>query len=588
MKKIKKILPLLTSLTMLSGPVLLIIACDNERDMNNLPNGKIPDQYKNRVLFSFLGVNFNKTIDAQFKDTYSQGLDFILQDVEGKIAQQKFYEFFHNKLNYTADTTDADGNVIKIGEANAAFIKLKDDLGLNLLTQKYLSGINSADSLDKISAADNNELLFQNQSWHQDGTSKFSYQNVKFYTVVDEVTKKSNDPDQIFTPDSLYQDYGSNEANAAFDAQLANIAKHPDDNYSTDLTALLPNNAKKWNSSAGINNTQKQVANNDIPLYSKYLKRFQWWLRFRYQQYYQYEILPKLNQTLFTMSYILDNILDIKNNGSVKPIISTPVNNVYISQLQGTNFHSGATPQLSNYNITWNFTTNLANAQSIDKKWNDSPSQPPAWESIVKLKDNSSEVQTLNPDFFTQLANTGSAATIKEIDPNFGVNGFLNQADNKQEMGRWVTNGGLHYTTNNNIATFTYSTPIYFLNLIQNLDFSFLKEGKEDKNEGWIPEISNLIQDWNNSGNASITKPFSNYIKGGKLLEGKEQSDITQERKWNIFWQMLYSISASSDEKDSPAATNFKIAAQNLFPIYIPKNNIYEEGFWSKVKEYYS
>ncbi len=577
MKKLKKILPLLTSLTLLSGPLLLIVACDNEHDMNNLPNGKIPDQYKNRILFSFLGVNFNKTIAAQFKDTYSQGLDFILQDVEGTIAQQKFYEFFHNKLNYTADITDADGKVIKIGEANAAFIKLKDDLGLNLLTQKYLSGINTANSLDKISAADNNELLFQNQSWHQDGTSKFTYQNVDFYKAPDKGTNKVNDPDQIFTPDSLYHDYGSKEANAAFDAQLAKIAKHPDDNYSTDLTALLPNNAQKWNSSAGINNTQKHVANNDIPQYAKYLKRFQWWLRFRYQQYYQYEILPKLNQTLFTMSYILDNILDIKNNGSTKPIISTPINNVYISQLQGTNFHSGVT-QLSNYNITWNFTTNLANAQSIDKEWNATPSKPPTWESIVK--DNGSGVQILNSDFFTQLANTGSAATIKEIDPNFGVNGFLsNKTDNKQEIGRWVTNGGLHYTTNNNIATFTYSTPIYFLNLIQNLDFSFLK----GKSEGWIPEISNLIHDWNNSGNVSIDQPFSNYIKGDK-----EQSKISQERKWNIFWQMLYSISASSDEKDSPAATNFKIAAQNLFPTYIPKNNIYEEGFWSKVKEYYS
>lgn len=586
MKKLKKILPLLTSLTLLSGPVLLVVACDNERDMNNLPNGKIPDQYKNRVLFSFLGVNFNKTIDAQFKDTYSQGLDFILQDVEGTIAQQKFYEFFHNKLHYSADTTDADGKVTKIGEANAAFIKLKDDLGLNLLTQKYLSGINTANSLDKISAADNNELLFQNQSWHQDGTSKFSYQNVDFYKETDEGTGRINNPDQIFTPDSLYKDYGSAAADAAFDAQLANIAKHPDENYSTDLAKLLPNNAKKWNSSAGINNTQKgvdneNVANEKIPRYSKYLKRFQWWLRFRYQQYYQYEILPKLNQTLFTMSYILDNILDIKDDGSGKPIISTPINNAYISQLQGTNFHSDVS-QLSNYNITWDFTTNLANAQDIDKKWNDTPSQPPSWQLIVK--DNGSGVQTLNSDFFMQLT-TGNAATITEIDPNFGVNGFLStKTDNKQQTGGWVPNGGLHYTTNNNIATFTYSTPIYFLNLIQNLDFSFLK----DKSEGWIPEISNLIHDWNNSGNASIGKAFSQYIRAGKTDDGKEQSDITQERKWNIFWQMLYSISANTDDKDSPAATNFKIAAQNLFPTYIPKNNIYEEGFWSKVKEYYS
>lgn len=580
MKKLKRILPLLTSVILLSGPLLLVVACDNERDMSNLPNGKIPNEYKNRVLFSFLGVNFNKTIDAQFKDTYSQGLDFILQDVEGTIAQQKFYEFFHNKLGYSADTKDADGKVIKIGEANAAFIKLKDDLGLNLLTEKYLSGINTATSLDKISATDNNELLFQNQSWHQDGTSKFNYQNVAFYKEIDKETNIENDPDKVFTPDSLYKDYGSDKANAAFEAQLANIAKHPDDNYSTDIGGLLPNDAKKWNSSAGVNNTQKGLVKDNISDYSKYLKRFQWWLRFRYQQYYQYEILPKLNQTLFTMSYILDNILDIKNNGSTKPTISTSVNNAYISQLQGTNFHSSG-QQLSNYNLTWNFTTNLANAQDIDRKWNANPSDPPKWQSIVK--DNSSGVQTLNSDFFTQLT-TGNAATIKEIDPNFGVNGFLNtKTDNKQASADWVSNGGLHYTTNNNIATFTYSAPIYFLNLIQNLDFSFLK----NQNEGWIPEISNLIHDWNNSGNNSIGTSFSNYIKGGKAQDGKEQSDITQARKWNIFWQMLYSISANSDDKNSSAAANFKIAGQNLFPTYIPKNNIYEEGFWSKVKEFY-
>ncbi|KNE86618.1 hypothetical protein PSTG_20019 [Puccinia striiformis f. sp. tritici PST-78] len=107
-----------------------------------------------------------------------------------------------------------------MGEANKAFIKLKDDLGLSLLTQKYLSGINTANSLDKVSAADNNELLFQNQN-----------------------TGKVNDPDQIFTPDSLYKDYGDKDA--AFDEQLAAIAKHPDDNYSNEIGKLLPNDAKK-------------------------------------------------------------------------------------------------------------------------------------------------------------------------------------------------------------------------------------------------------------------------------------------------------------------------------------------------------
>ena len=574
MKKKKNILSLLTSITILSGPVLLLVACDNERDMSNLPNGKLPDDYKNRVLFNFLGVNFNETISAQFKNTYSQGLDFILKDVEGTIAQQKFYEFFKNKLHYSADIKNADGT-ITMGEANKAFTKIKDDLGLSLLTKKYLSGINTANSLDKVSASDNNELLFQNQSWHQDGTSKFNYQNVDFYKEIDADTGKVNDPDQIFTPDSLYKDYG--DKNDAFDAQLAAIAKHPDENYSDEIGKLLPNDAKKWNSSAGINKTQKGLSGTDISSYSKYLKRFQWWLRFRYQQYYQYEILPVLNQTLFTMSYILDNIIDIKDDATGKPIISTQTNNLYISQLQDTTgWHK------SNYNVTWNFTTDLANAQEIDKKWNNNPSEPPKWDSIVK-KDNASGKETLNSDFFTQLT-SGNASTISEIDPNFGVNGFLSTAANAQETASWVTNGGLHYTTNNNIATFTYSLPIYFLNLLQNLDFSFLK----NENQGWIPEISNLIHSWNNSPNKSIDTSFSIYIRGGKNKDVKEQSDISQGTKWNIFWQMLYSISTSdSASKDSFATENFKIAAQNLFPIYIPKNNIYEEGFWSKVKEFY-
>ena len=231
MKKLKRVLPLLTSITLLSGPLFLLVACDNERDMSNLPNGKIDDSYKNRILFNFLGVNFNQSVSEQFKNTYSEGLDFVLKDVEGTIAQQKFYEFFHNKLHYSADTKDASGKIIP-GEANNAFTKLKDDIGLNLLTQKYLSGINTANSLDKIAAADNNELLFQNEKWHQEGTSIFNYSEVPFYKTVNDVTGFANNPDQVFTPDELYKPQvnakGEN-IDAAFDAQLAAIAKHPDD-----------------------------------------------------------------------------------------------------------------------------------------------------------------------------------------------------------------------------------------------------------------------------------------------------------------------------------------------------------------------
>lgn len=93
------------------------------------------------------------------------------------------------------------------------------------------------------------------------------------------------------------------------------------------------------------------------------------------------------------MSYILDNIVDIKDNEAGKPIISTQTNNLYISQLQDTTGW-----QKSNYNVNWNFTTDLANAQSIDQKWNSSPSESPKWESIVK-NDDSGKEKTLNSDF---------------------------------------------------------------------------------------------------------------------------------------------------------------------------------------------
>ena len=270
------------------------------------------------------------------------------------------------------------------------------------------------------------------------------------------------------------------------------------------------------------------------------------------------------------MSYILDNILDIKDEQG-KPIISTQISNFYIGQLQDTNNWSK-----SNYNLSWNFTTNLKNAQEIDKKWN---STPPEWSQIID--NNNPNKKALNAKFFTQLT-TGNPPTISEIDPIFGINGFLSTDTNTQETGNWITIDGLHYKTNNNIATFTYSTPIYFLNLLQNLDFSFLMNNDESKKKDWTPINSNLIQKWRNSGNHSIGTSFSDFIKGGT------DSTIGQAKKWDIFWQMLYSISASNAaSKDSPAAGNFKLAAQNLFPTYIPKDNIYEEGFWNKVKEFY-
>lgn len=574
MKNKKKIIPLIVSLTLLAGPILLVTACDNERDMNNLPNGKIPDDYKNRILFDFLGVNFTKTVGEQFKDAYASGLDLILNDVEGIIAQQKFYDFFHNTLSptfYTADTLDSDGKVKTEGTANQAFEKIKDDLGLSLLTQAYLQGIKSGTSLDETTSFTNNLALFQTDSWHRGGTGSLDYSQDEFYNKDNSSTKLKNNPNDVFTSSNLYKNYGTEAENEAFVKQLADIAKHPDDN-TTNVLLKIQKNTKNYIGDAGVNpdTLPKSLEADDIKSYQRNLKRFQWSLRFRYEQYYKYMILPKLNEKLFTMSYILSNLfVPNKKSPDKKPIIETTTNNAYIGQLQNINDFKS-----SNYRLIWNFQTNKADAFEIEEKWNNNP-----WNSIVK--DNN-----LNAEFFNKLSN-GTSDSINQIDNIFGANGYTTAATGKAvdnvtnaQTADWVTFNDLtHYElTNDTIANFTYTAPIYFLNVIQNLDFSCILNDKNKKS--WIPETTGLIQDWNNSGNPSKDTDFSKYILGAK------PSTITQDQKFGIFWQMLYFLSDDVTNKDN-AANNFKLAAQNLFPTFIPKDNIYEKGFWDKVKQYY-
>lgn len=580
MKNKKRIIPLIASITLIAGPVLLLTACDNELDMSNLPNGKIPDDYKNRILFDFLGVNFTKTVGEQFKDAYASGLDLILNDVEGIIAQQKFYDFFHNTLSsgvYTADTLDPDGKVIAEGTANQAFDKIKDDLGLNLLTQAYLQGIKSGTSLDETTNFTNNLALFQTDAWHRGGTGSLDYSKDTFYQEKNNITNLDNNPNEVFTNGNLYKDYGPN--NEAFMKQLADIAKHPDDN-TTDVLLKLQQNTQNYIGDAGVNpDTLPKALDTSKPdgvtTYQTNLKRFQWSLRFRYEQYYKYMILPKLNEKLFTMSYILSNLfIPNQKKSDNTPIIETTTNNAYIGQLQNINDYNS-----SNYRLIWNFQTNKNEAIDIESKWK-TPGNP--WENIA----NDNGTLTLNKDFFSRL-NNGTSDCINQIDNIFGANGYTTTAAGQavkpvadSTTANWVTiNGGAHYElTNDTIANFTYTAPIYFLNVLQNLDFSCILNDKNKQT--WIPKTTGLIQDWNNSSNPSKNTAFSKYILGGA------NSTITQDQKFGIFWQMLYFLADSDTNKDN-AANNFKLAAQNLFPTYIPKTNIYEKGFWDKVKQYY-
>ncbi|WP_342276885.1 hypothetical protein [Spiroplasma endosymbiont of Nebria brevicollis] len=576
MKNKKKIIPLIASVTLLAGPVLLVTACDNERDMNSLPNGKIPDNYKNRILFNFLGVNFTKTVGEQFKDAYASGIDLILNDVEGIIAQQKFYDFFHNTLSptvYTEDELGADGKVIKEGTANQAFDKIKDELGLSLLTQAYLQGIKSGTSLDETTNFTNNLALFQTDSWHRGGTGSLDYSQDEFYKKDNTETGLKNDPNEVFANANLYKDYGTDK-NEAFMKQLADIVKHPDDN-TTNVLLPLQQNTQNYIGDAGVNpDTLPKALDTTVADYQTNLKRFQWSLRFRYEQYYKYMILPKLNEKLFTMSYLLNNLfIPNQKDDSKNPIIETTTNNTYIDQLQNINDY-----KTSNYRLIWNFQTNKANAITIENDWNKPIN---TWKSIATT--NGAE---LNRDFFNRLK-SGTSDSINQIDNIFGANGYTTTAAGQAAKpvadaakAGWVTiKDGTHYElTNDTIANFTYTAPIYFLNVLQKLDFSCILNDKNKKK--WIPKTSGLIQDWNNHKNPSKDTDFSKYIYGGT------GSNITQDQKFGIFWQMLYFLADGDANKDN-ATNNFKLSAQNLFPTYIPKGNIYEKGFWDKVKQYY-
>jgi len=576
MKKPKRILQLLASMTILSGPVLLLTACDNERDMSNLPTGGIPDHDKKKVILTFSGVNYTKTISDQFKNTYNSGLDLIINDVEGIMAKQKFYEFFNGKLGYSADKVDDNGNVT-IGDANKAFEKIKDDLGLNILAQAYFDGLNKKQTLDDTDTVD---LPFQNSAWHTSGSWKYDYAHTDFY-------KDNNyNPDTIFNKDTLY-----NLTDKDIDSKIATIAKHADDFYSKDIETLLQNH-ETWSNDTETNmlppilaatGPGKTYTKDDITDYQQKLKRFEWWLRFRYQQYYQYKILPTLNQTLFTMSWILDKILNV-TKGQVEdepPKIEAQMNNQFIGQLQPFDFDRDDATSM--YRLVWEYKTDSANGTKIDKDWDTSKVN---WKSII-----SEDGLNLNPNFYNQLATPTNLGLNKTVDTSFGANGFTPNSTysaeaNKATSEGWlVGKGGYHYfVINKKYDNFVYVAPMYFLDIIQNLDFNYLRGSSPEL----VPTSTlNMFHDWNNSKHAS--SKLSRYLRN--TITGKVWVGATQDQKWNTFWQMLYFLSANvatnSNQKSASADENFKNAAKELFPIYIPKSQIYEELFWQKVKDYY-
>ncbi|KMQ93907.1 5 -nucleotidase [Lasius niger] len=134
-------------MTLVSGPVLLVTACNHE--ITRYP-ADLSNDIQNRILFDFVGVNYNVNAKSQFSASFKQGMGFIKKDIEGIMAKEEFINFFVKKLNYSEK------------KAIATFDKIKDTLGLNILADDYLNTINSGQSFDsKVYAS---KLIFQTEN----------------------------------------------------------------------------------------------------------------------------------------------------------------------------------------------------------------------------------------------------------------------------------------------------------------------------------------------------------------------------------------------------------------------------------------
>lgn len=556
MKKNKKLLPLIGSLALLTAPIVLVSACSSEITRYN---AALPKDEQERLLFDFINLTNNTNVKTQFNNTYKQGMEFLKKEVEGIMAQQEFYNFFKDKLGYSEAT------------AEATFEEIKDNLGLNILATEYFNALNSGQNFDN---KDTTKLIFQTDNWHQNGTTRFNYNNVAFYA--------ENNPNSIFS--DLY----SNLDDATKDAQIKLVAKHADENFNTEISGLTANNLK-WTSPTTPKLPTPVLDTTGIENYQKKLQRFKWLLRFRYQQYYYSVILPELNQTLFTMANILNSILKI--DASKKTIAID--NGTFANQLQTWAPNDKWT---SKYRLTFDYTTAAANATNINTHWDDATNS-------TKLPDLMTDNQTLNTKFLNELA--GTDKTLKNsVDPIFGINGFVSDSSSKlyntqvegATVSDWVKNpDGTHYWGQNNNGTFAYAVPIYWIDIVQNLNFNFY-QNQTQANQWLAIDPNQWIAKWNNNpANSAISQTnFSQYIRADYLNDGtttptQAQYINTQEMKWNTFWQMLYWLSAQADSNPNKtqAADNFTTAAKVLFPKYIKKNNIYNIDFWNAVSSYY-
>lgn len=558
MKKTKKLLPLIGSLTLLAAPVVLVSACSSEV---NRYNAALPKDIQDRLLFDFIGVNYNVDAKSHFNNIYKQGMEFLKKEVEGIMAEQEFLNFFQDKLGYSEAT------------AKATFEEIKDNLGLNILATEYFNTINNGQNFDN---KDTTKLIFQTDNWHQFGTTRFNYGNVPYYS--------EHNPNNIFSNSNLYTDLDD----ATKDAEIKAVAKHADENFNLELSSLTANNLK-WNSpTTPAAPVPVLGSDNDIQNYQKRLERFKWWLRFRYQQYYYSVILPELNQTLFTMANILDSILKVD---AAKKTIAID-NGVFATQLQSWAPNAKWT---SNYRLVWDYTTNEKTAININANW-DATTNP------TKLPELMSDNQTLNTNFLNELA--GTDKTLKNsADAIFGINGFVNDTSSKlyntqvkdATVSGWARNlDGSHYWGQNNNGTFAYTAPIYWIDVVQNLNFNFY-QNQSQASQWLVSDPNQLITKWNNNpDNSTISSTnFSQYIRAdylnGDSTPTQDQYITTQEMKWNIFWQMIYWLSAQVDSNPNKtqAADNFTTAAKVLFPKFIKKTNIYNIDFWNAVSSYY-
>lgn len=558
MKKTKKLLPLIGSLTLLAAPVVLVSACSSEV---NRYNAALPKDIQDRLLFDFIGVNYNVDAKSHFNNIYKQGMEFLKKEVEGIMAEQEFLNFFQDKLGYSEAT------------AKATFEEIKDNLGLNILATEYFNTINNGQNFDN---KDTTKLIFQTDNWHQFGTTRFNYGNVPYYS--------EHNPNNIFSNSNLYTDLDD----ATKDAEIKAVAKHADENFNLELSSLTANNLK-WNSpTTPAAPVPVLGSDNDIQNYQKRLERFKWWLRFRYQQYYYSVILPELNQTLFTMANILDSILKVD---VAKKTIAID-NGVFATQLQSWAPNAKWT---SNYRLVWDYTTNEKTAININANW-DATTNP------TKLPELMSDNQTLNTNFLNELA--GTDKTLKNsADAIFGINGFVNDTSSKlyntqvkdATVSGWARNlDGSHYWGQNNNGTFAYTAPIYWIDVVQNLNFNFY-QNQSQASQWLVSDPNQLITKWNNNpDNSTISSTnFSQYIRAdylnGDSTPTQDQYITTQEMKWNIFWQMIYWLSAQVDSNPNKtqAADNFTTAAKVLFPKFIKKTNIYNIDFWNAVSSYY-